>query len=89
MNPERWQQISVLFHMAMEREPRERAVLLAQADPDVRREVESLLAQRSGGGLLDPPVLNLPETTPLAAGTELGLFRIESSLATTNWLAAP
>src|ERR1700686_5220646 len=80
MNPERWQQISVLYHTALEREPRERAVLLAQADPDVRRDVEALLAQRSGDGLLDQPAWNLLASTPLAAGTQLGLYRIESSL---------
>src|SRR6202140_3425249 len=80
MNPERWQQISVLYHTALEREPRERAVLLAQADPDVRRDVEALLAQRSGDGLLDQPAWNLLASTPLAAGTQVGLYRIESPL---------
>jgi serine/threonine protein kinase len=80
MNPERWQQISVLYHTALASAPRERAALLAQADPDVRREVESLLAQRSGDGLLDQQAWNLLESTPLAAGTELGIYRIESPL---------
>ena len=64
MNPERWQQVSALYHTAL---GRERAALLVQADPDVRREVESLLAKRSGDGPLDQPAWNLVESAPLAA----------------------
>ena len=80
MKPERWQQISVLYQAALEREPQERAALLAQADPDVRREVESLLSQRSGDGPLDQPAWNLLTSPSLATGTQLGIYRIESSL---------
>ena len=36
--------------------------------------------QPSGNGLLDQPARNLQASTPLAAGSELGLYRIESSL---------
>jgi hypothetical protein len=46
MTRERLQQIEDLFHAARERAPGERESLLAAADPEVRREVESLLAQR-------------------------------------------
>ena len=42
---DRWREIEALYHAALEREPGERAALLERADPDVRREVESLLAQ--------------------------------------------
>ena len=65
----------------------ERAALLAQTDPELRREVESLLAQRSGGEFLDRPAIqNAPElledstVTELAAGACLGPYRIESKL---------
>ena len=51
MAPERFQQIEELYHAARERPAEERAALLAAADPEVRREVESLLAQRAGGEL--------------------------------------
>src|SRR6266851_8493678 len=80
MTPERWRRVEELYHTALERAPRERVALLAQADPDVRREVELLLAQRSGDGVRDQPAGSLPAATRLAAGTELGLYRIESSL---------
>jgi Protein kinase domain len=53
----RWRQIEELYHAALEREPGERAALLERADPDVRREVESLLAQPIGDLPLSQPAL--------------------------------
>ena len=47
MNPERWAKIEELFHRATECEPEQRVGLLDEAcgnDPDLRREVEVLLA---------------------------------------------
>jgi Tol biopolymer transport system component len=46
MTPERFQQISQLYHAAMACEPEQRAAFIQQScgsDPDLRREVESLL----------------------------------------------
>jgi serine/threonine protein kinase/Tfp pilus assembly protein PilF len=80
MPPERWRRIEALYQAALEREPPEREALMAEADPDVRREVESLLAQRTGDGLLDQPAWNVTGSTPLVAGVQLGVYRIESSL---------
>jgi hypothetical protein len=48
MTPERWIKVEELFHRAAECEPDERARVLEEAgsgDPDLRREVESLLAK--------------------------------------------
>jgi hypothetical protein len=45
MTPSRWQQIEELYHATLECEPGQRATFLARADPELRREVESLLAQ--------------------------------------------
>src|SRR5271170_2478473 len=48
MNPERWQQIERLYHSALEQDPARLDGFLAvacQGDRDLRREVESLLAQ--------------------------------------------
>ena len=45
MTPERFRQIEELYHAARERTAEERAALLAQVDPELRREVESLLAR--------------------------------------------
>ena len=80
MTPERWRRVEELYHRALESEPHERAALVAQADSDVRREVESLLAQRTGDGPLGQPPWNPLVSTPLVTGMRLGVYRIESSL---------
>src|ERR1700752_4568757 len=87
MNPERFQRIEELYHAARERTAEERAALLAQTDPELRREVESLLAQRPGGDFLDRPALqNAPAlpgdlaVTALASGARLGPYQVESKL---------
>jgi eukaryotic-like serine/threonine-protein kinase len=43
MTSERWRKIEALYRVA--RDPEKRAAALAQADPDLRREVEALLTQ--------------------------------------------
>jgi serine/threonine protein kinase len=87
MTPERFQQIEDLYHAARERTAEERAALLAQTDPELRREIESRLAQRTGGEFLDRPAIQnapqLPEDptlTEFAAGASLGPYRIEGKL---------
>jgi serine/threonine protein kinase/tetratricopeptide (TPR) repeat protein len=50
LTPERWAQVEELFHRAAESEPEQRSGLLdvaCRGDPDLRREVESLLAGQS------------------------------------------
>jgi serine/threonine protein kinase/Tol biopolymer transport system component len=85
--PERFQQIEELYHAARESNPEERLALLSQADPEVRREVESLLAQHSSGEFLERPAFqNAPQLlgdstlTELPVGASLGKYRIESKL---------
>src|SRR5260370_9409872 len=87
MSPERFQRIEELYHAAREGTPQERAALLAQTDPELRREVELLLSEPAGGGFLDRPAIrNAPElledatVTGIAAGASLGPYRIESKL---------
>jgi Tol biopolymer transport system component len=91
MDPSRWKQIEDLYHAALECEPGERAVILAQTDPELRGEVESLLAQDlSKSGALDRPAwvgvtgFNAPDSTGtlITPGTQLGPYKIEGSLAT-------
>ena len=53
MDSKRFGQIEHLHHAALAHKPEERSVLLDQADPDVRREVEALLKQKSVGGIFD------------------------------------
>jgi serine/threonine protein kinase len=84
MTPERVRQIEELYHAARE----DRAVL-AKADPELRREVESLFAQDSSkADMLDQPawagaagLTNIDGTaTVIAPGTKLGSYKIEGPL---------
>jgi eukaryotic-like serine/threonine-protein kinase len=87
MTPERFRQIEELYHAAREGSADVRAALMAQADPELRREVESLLTEPADGEFLDRPAIrNAPHLledstlTELASGTRLGPYRIESKL---------
>jgi eukaryotic-like serine/threonine-protein kinase len=83
MDPERWRNIEKLYESVVERSPAERAALLAQAAPDIRAEVEVLLAQPSGGALLDHTAAGLlseSSLTQLPAGAQLGHYQIVAML---------
>ncbi len=92
MTPERFRQVDELYHAAREETAGEREALLAQADPELRREVESLLSQNSTDNFLErPAVKNVPQlldpklpedstVTEWSAGLILGPYRIESKL---------
>ena len=83
MDPERWRHIEELYNSAVECSPAERAALLAQADPDIRAEVEILLAQPSGGALLDQAAEDLlgeSSVIQLPAGTWMGHYQILAML---------
>jgi serine/threonine protein kinase/Flp pilus assembly protein TadD len=88
MTQERFEQIEELYHAAREVTAEERRALLAQADPELRRVVESLLREPSGGQFLDRPavwnaatlLLEDSTATGLASGVCLGPYRIESKL---------
>ncbi|MEO8592583.1 MAG: protein kinase [Candidatus Solibacter sp.] len=87
MISERVRQIETLYHAVRDAGPAERAALLAKADPELRREVESLLLQPSGGEFLERPAIrNAPPLpgdltlTHLDPGACLGPYRIESKL---------
>jgi len=87
MSPERFRRITELYHAAREATPQARGALLAKADPELRREVELLLAAPGGGECLDGPAIRdspelLEDSTVIAvaAGAWLGPYRIESRL---------
>jgi predicted Zn-dependent protease len=85
MTPERFRQVEELYHAAREKTGVERAALLAQTDPEMRREIEELLAQTENGFLAQPAVPAATElgdatVTALATGACLGPYRIESKL---------
>jgi serine/threonine protein kinase len=66
MNRERWRRIEALYHAAREHGPH----VLLEADPELRREVERLLVQDSGGKILDQPAAELLKESTV---TQLGL----------------
>ena len=85
MTPERFQQIEELYHAARTRTGEERAAMLAGADPELRREVESLLAQPGSARFLDRPAAQnatelLDTVTVVTNGASLGPYRIEGKL---------
>ena len=89
MQAERWQQIERLFHSALQRTPNERVALLAEAcagDEELRREVESLLAEYApGDGLLEGAASGLAadwlqEQEQITVKQTLGHFRLHSLL---------
>ncbi len=84
MSPERWAQVEELYHAVLEQTPGARALLLEQADPELRREVESLLAQPSGNGALERPAwADSDEPSAIekwSAGSLVGPYRLESPI---------
>jgi serine/threonine protein kinase/tetratricopeptide (TPR) repeat protein len=84
MTPDRWRLVDTLYHSARECEPSGRAELLAQADPEIRREVESLLEEDASRiSMLDQPAWGLrakSATAAVAPGVQLGQYRIEAPL---------
>jgi eukaryotic-like serine/threonine-protein kinase len=84
MSPERWRQIERLYLAAIDLNGEERATLLAQADPEIRKEVEAMLAQPDRSNLLDHPAWQgEPESSMalhLGPGTQLGQYRIEAEI---------
>ena len=88
MNPDRWRQVADVYESALEREPGARGAFLAEAcrdDSDLRREVESLLAQEHTQVVVDHDMLTvaaavLEGTSRLTPGTELGPYRVEALL---------
>jgi tetratricopeptide (TPR) repeat protein len=82
--PDRWEKIEALYHASLERSPETRAAFLDGAcgqDTELRREIESLLAEATKGqGLLDQPAAELlaeAATIELKPGARLGPYQIE------------
>ena len=90
MSADSWRQAEECYHAAMKRPPHERAEFVARAcanDPELHREVESLLAYEGRADeLLESPAWNHvtppDESAPmaLAAGSVLGAYRIVGKL---------
>jgi serine/threonine protein kinase len=75
VDPERYRQLEELYHLA-----RENRAALDQADPELRREVESLLKQDGVSLPSLPKLADHSTVTQVAAGTLLGPYRIEARI---------
>ncbi len=87
MSPGRLQQIEELYHLAGERTPDQRESFLREAcanDAELQRDVLALLAQDSGSGPMDRPVMevaaNLLGDAQWTPGTQVGPYQILSRL---------
>src|SRR5262245_16999200 len=86
MNPDRWRQVADLFEAALDREPAARGAFIAEAcreDVDLRREVESLLAQEHTPLVVDHEMLTvaaavLDDMSRLQPGAVLGAYRVDA-----------
>ncbi len=86
MNPaDHWEQVEELYHAALNLPPEERAQLLQAVVPEIRAEVESLLATaEQTGGFIDTPayeaaapeLVSALEQPQLAEETIIGHFRL-------------
>jgi len=90
MKPEQWQEINLLFHSALEREPGQRAAFLNQAcagDESLRREVEALIAAHGqAGSFIEAPALAVAAEMLIAdqgqplVGQSFGPYRISTAV---------
>ena len=80
MTPERWRQVTEVFHAVVARDAPARARHLDDAcanDPALRAEVEAMLAAHADSGGVGVPALSMPVTRgQLEAGTMIGPYRI-------------
>jgi hypothetical protein len=86
-----WRQIEELYHAALECNASDRATLLAGVDPDIQREVASLLAQKIDGCALSNPELFITSAlggrdrgegrpAALSVNTRLGPYEISAQI---------
>src|SRR5579863_6632473 len=83
LTPDRWRQIEELYYAAQNCAPAQRAALLEHTDPEIRARVERMLEIESSGGLLDQSPIGAlaePTRTVVAAGAELGPYKIEAQI---------
>jgi eukaryotic-like serine/threonine-protein kinase len=86
MSPERWRQVTGIFHAARLRPPEQRASLLADQcgiDADLRRQVDAMLAaDAAASGFGEVPLAGSfdPHEPALAPGTRVGAYEITAAL---------
>jgi serine/threonine protein kinase/Tol biopolymer transport system component len=81
VTPERWRAITEIFHGAIARGASERDAFLAgacQADLSLRAEVEAMIAAHEEAGVFGSSPAGVAAHAEIAAGTQLGAYRIET-----------
>jgi serine/threonine protein kinase/Tol biopolymer transport system component len=81
MTPDRWRDVTDLFHAAVARDPNARAAFLDDAcrqDPSLRRSVESLLEAHDEASARGGTAALLPLEPSLQPGTIVGPYRVEA-----------
>jgi len=92
MNPERWQKLDELFHLALECEPGQRNAFIADAckgDEELRRELESMLEHHEQArDFIESPAYAIERDTlidgpaeTLLPGARLGHYKVRSHIA--------
>ena len=90
MKPERWQKIDEIFHAALQYKPEERKAFIEEAcrgDEELRREIESLLAEERGADqFIEEPAMDVmakdlaDEQRDALIGKNIGPYKILSLL---------
>src|SRR5690242_9195570 len=91
MTPERWRRVEELYHAALARDARDRALFLGDAcagDDALRRDVESLLAPESASAeafLAEPAVVvaarfESDPGPPIPVGHRIGGYQVQAPL---------
>ena len=81
MTPERWHQVTEIFHAAVARSAADRAALIGERCGDdlaLRHDVDSLLAAHEQASALGPSAAVVPP--PLAPGSAFGMYRVAALL---------
>ena len=87
----RWERISAVFDEAMARDPAERPQFVREScadEPEIRRQVESMLAETDRPQLIDRPALESVAdllASETLIGAQIGPYRIESLLGAGGW----
>ena len=80
MNPERWQQVKLVFHATLDLEPAARNAYLAEAcssDDELRSEVEALLASSDEAeDFIERPAMEFENHAASVVGCKIGPYRV-------------
>jgi serine/threonine protein kinase/WD40 repeat protein len=84
MTPEHWRKIEAVYLSVIDLASEERDAALRRVDPDLRREIEAMLAQPDRSNIFDHPAWEHEIRTAAASspgpGVQIGQYRIEARI---------